>query len=152
MPSISASIYVGEHRRNADEKGRVPLPSKWRFGSSQGEVYVAIPNPSGCVTVYPPMMVDRLREKASNVSLGDKVGQKTLTRLFSKADQITCDSQGRVSLNHMLLSHGALEKEVLMVGNFVTFAIWNPERYGKYLLKDEEEEDEISKILMQLGL
>jgi division/cell wall cluster transcriptional repressor MraZ len=97
-------------------------------------------------------MVDSLREKVSNISLGDKIGQKTLTRLFSKADQITCDSQGRISLNQMLISHGGLSREILMVGNFVTFGIWNPERYGAYLQRDGEEDDEISKILMQLGL
>ncbi|MDR2737497.1 MAG: hypothetical protein LBB18_00960 [Puniceicoccales bacterium] len=152
MLQAGGNIYVGEHRRNADEKLRILLPSKWRFGSDQNEVYVAIPNPSGCITVYPPKMVDKLREKASDVSLGDKKGQKTLTKLFSRADQLVCDSQGRISLNQLLWSHACLGKEILMVGNFVTFSIWDPARYDKYLSDDSDEEDEISKILTQLGL
>jgi MraZ protein len=149
---LSNNIYVGEHRRNVDEKGRVLLPSKWRFGSDQNEIYIAIPNPSGCVIVYPPRMVDRLREKASDVSLGDKKGQKTLTRLFSKADQLVCDSHGRISINQMLALHAAIGKEILVVGNFITFSIWSPERYEEYLQSDDDAEDEISKILTQLGL
>jgi MraZ protein len=152
MLQMNGNIYVGEHRRNADEKLRVLLPSKWRFGSEQDEVYIAIPNPSGCITVYPPKMVERLREKASNVSLGDKKGQKTLTKLFSKADQLICDAQGRISINQMLWAHACLEKEILMVGNFVTFSLWDPMKYDKYLGEDGEEDDEISKILTQLGL
>ncbi|MDR1891291.1 MAG: hypothetical protein LBQ23_03940 [Puniceicoccales bacterium] len=152
MLQSSNNIYVGEHRRSPDEKGRVLLPAKWRFGSEQNEVYIAIPNPSGCIIVYPPHMVEKLREKASNVSLGDKKGQKTLTKLFSKADQLTCDNQGRILLNQMLCAHGGLSREILMVGNFITFSIWDPARYEKYLSKNEEEDDEISIILTQLGL
>lgn len=152
MALASVSIYVGEHRRSIDEKGRVSLPAKWRFGADHGEVYIAIPNPSGCVTVYPPKMVDKLREKASDVSLGDKRGQKTLTKLFSKADQLTCDSQGRISVNQMLEAHAGLAKEILMVGNFITFSIWDPSRYDAYLNGSDDGDDEISKILTQLGL
>jgi MraZ protein len=152
MFQSSNNIYVGEHRRNTDEKGRVLLPAKWRFESDQNEIYIAIPSPSGCIIVYPPKMVEKLREKASNVSLGDKKGQKTLTKLFSRADQLTCDGQGRILLNQMLYAHGGLNREILMVGNFITFSIWDPARYEKYLSKDEEEDDEISVILTQLGL
>ncbi|MDR1413370.1 MAG: hypothetical protein LBI56_00300 [Puniceicoccales bacterium] len=152
MQSVSSNIYVGEHRRSVDEKGRILLPSKWRFDADQSEIYIAIPNPSGCVTVYPPQMVDKLRGKASDVSLGDKRGQKTLTRLFSKADQLACDSQGRISINQMLATHASIGKEILMVGNFVTFSIWEPSNYSEYLKRDGEEDDEISKILTQLGL
>jgi MraZ protein len=152
MLQLGGNIYVGEYRRNADEKCRVSLPSKWRFGANQNEIYVAIPNPSGCITVYPPKMVEKLQEKASEVSLGDKKGQKILTKLFSKADQLACDSQGRIALNSMLWTHACLEKEILIVGSFVTFSVWDPVKYGEYMGSDLEEDDEISKILTQLGL
>ena len=148
----SHNIYVGKHSRNADEKGRVLLPAKWRFGDNDNDVYIAIPNTSGCITVYPPHMVEKLREKVSNISLGDKAGQKVLTKLFSCADQLICDSQGRISINASLMRHASLKKEVIMVGNFVTFSIWEPSRYDAYIDSDEEHDDEISKILTQLGL
>jgi MraZ protein len=146
------NIYVGEHRRSVDEKGRLLLPAKWRFGAEQSEIYIAVPNPSGCVTVYPPNMVSKMREKAANVSLGDKKGQKTLTRLFSMADQLVCDSQGRISINQTLQAHAGLGKEILMVGNFVTFSLWNPSKYAEYMDSGDDVDDEMSKILTQLGL
>lgn len=148
----SRNIYVGKHARNADEKGRVLLPAKWRFGDNDSDVYIAIPNTSGCITVYPPHMVEKLREKVSNISLGDKAGQKVLTKLFSRADQLVCDSQGRIAINSSLMRHAFLKKEVVMVGNFVTFSIWEPSRYDAYIDSDEENDDEISQILTQLGL
>jgi MraZ protein len=148
-----SNIYVGEHARSIDAKARVALPAKWRFGTKNEEcVYLALPNPAGCVTVYPPSMVEKLSEKIAEVSLGDDVGQRTLTRLFSRADQLICDSQGRIQINKLLLAHADLEKDVIVVGNFVTFSIWKPERYGKYIGEESCEGDEINKILTKLGL
>ncbi|MDR2720821.1 MAG: hypothetical protein LBB15_00840 [Puniceicoccales bacterium] len=147
-----SNIYVGEHIRSIDAKARVALPAKWRFGKGNDCVYLALPSPPGCITVYPPNMVEKLSEKVAEVSLGDDVGQRILTRLFSQADQLICDSQGRVQINKFLLSHANLEKEAIVVGNFVTFSIWKPERYGKYMDEKSCQRDEINKILTKLGL
>ena len=148
----SDRVYIGQHPRSKDEKNRITLPAKWRFPSEDSQLYIAVPNPSGCITVYPPKMVEKLEEKVSLVSLGDKKGQKILTKLFSKADQLICDSQGRVIINDMLSQHAELQRDVVLVGNFVTFSIWSPSRYEEYLNSDGDEDDEFSRILTQLGL
>ncbi|MDR3273994.1 MAG: hypothetical protein LBS87_01510 [Puniceicoccales bacterium] len=148
----ASSIYVGEHVRSVDAKARVALPAKWRFGTEQDRVYLALPNPSGCITIYPPSMVEKLSLKAAEISLGDDVGQKILTKLFSKADQLTCDSQGRVQINKFLLTHADLQRDAVVVGNFVTFSIWNPGRYEKYIGSESGKGDETNKILTKLGL
>ncbi len=150
--SGSINIYVGEHMRSMDNKCRVALPAKWRFGVDSDSIYIAIPNPVGCITVYPPKMVEKLNDKIFEVSLGDEVGQKILTKLFSKADQLTCDTQGRVQINKLLMTHANLEKEVIIVGNFATFSIWNPDNYAKYSEVDNNNHLEVNKILTKLGL
>lgn len=154
IQNVSAinNIYVGKHCRSLDEKGRVLLPSKWRFGQDVNDIYVAIQSASGCITVYPPKMVENLSEQVARVSLGDKKGQKILTRLFSQAEQLMCDGQGRISISKQLSSHADLSKDIILVGNFVTFSLWNPERYESYISSDNDEEDDISRMLMQLGL
>ena len=39
---------------------------------SGGEnTYLALPNPSGYITVYPPKMIERLEEKVAEASLSD---------------------------------------------------------------------------------
>ena len=154
IQNVSAinNIYVGKHCRSLDEKGRVMLPSKWRFGQDVNDIYVAIQSASGCITVYPPKMVENLSEQVARVSLGDKKGQKILTRLFSQAEQLMCDGQGRISISKQLSSHADLSKDIILVGNFVTFSLWNPERYESYISSDNDEEDDISRMLMQLGL
>jgi MraZ protein len=150
--SITNEIYVGEFKHVLDVKGRLTLPSKWRFETHMGQLYLALPNPIGCVTIYPPKMIKKLEEKVSQVSLGDKQGQKVLTKLFSKADSFFYDKQGRVLLNEHLMKHSRIEKSALLVGNYVTFSIWNPIRYEEYSKQSDGEEDEIHSILRGLGL
>ncbi len=150
--SGNINIYVGEHMRSVDSKCRIALPAKWRFGVDSDSIYIAIPNPIGCITIYPPKMVEKLNEKISEVSLGDEVGQRILTRLFSKADQLTCDTQGRVQINKLLMSHARLQKDAVLVGNFATFSIWNTDKYSKYLNLGDSDPLEINKILTKLGL
>ena len=154
MLSLKNSLYVGEFQHNLDSKNRLTIPSKWRFSGDDGEsVYLALPNPVGCVTIYPPKMLDRLDAKVSEVSLGDRKAQKALTKLFSKADHFGCDKQGRINLNEYLIGHSGLDKEVVLVGNFATFSIWNPKNYRNYLEnEDMGEDDEMSKILKELGV
>lgn len=146
------SLFVGEYRHNFDAKHRVTVPAKWRFTGDQEDVFLALPNPSGCITVYPPKMVAKLEEKVAEVSLGDKKAQKALTKLFSKADHFGCDKQGRIHVNDRLIEHSGVSKEAVLVGNFATFSIWNPDRYEAYLASDEEEDDEMAAILTQLGV
>lgn len=153
MASLDKSLYVGEFRHNLDEKGRLTVPSKWRFSGDEEDVYLALPNPSGCITIYPPKMVAKLDAKVSEVSLGNKRAQKALTKLFSQADHFGCDKQGRMKLSDKLLVHAGIAKECVLVGNFVTFSLWNAERYDQYLLDDSDTDaDEMSQILTELGV
>lgn len=145
-------LYVGEYRHSFDAKNRVTIPAKWRVEEDDELSYLAIPNPNGCVTVYPPKMVAKLHEKVSQVSLGNQKGQQALTRLFSRADNFYADKQGRISVSEKLLQHALLGKEVMFVGSFVTFSIWDPAKYEEYLARKVEGSDEMSEILKELGV
>ncbi len=152
MGLIGKSVFVGEFSHQMDAKNRLCIPSKWRFTGDDADVYLALPNPIGCITIYPPKMVERLEEKVSTVSLGDLKGQKILAKLFSQADTFGCDKQGRITLSEKLVKHAHLEKNVLLVGSYATFNLWEPGRYQSYVESSLEEENEMSQLLQQLGL
>lgn len=152
MATKERSLYVGEFQHNLDNKNRLTIPSKWRFSGDEEEVYLALPNPIGCVSIYPPKMVAKLESKIEEVSLGNKKGQRALAKLFSKADYFGCDKNGRINLNEKLIAHAGLDKETVLVGNFVTFNIWNADRYEAYLTNEDDTEDELTKILTELGV
>ncbi len=152
MVSLDKSLYVGEHRHTLDDKSRLTIPSKWRFAGDEEDVYLALPNPAGCITIYPPKMVAKLSAKVAEVSLGNRRAQKALTRLFAQADHFGCDKQGRIKLSEKLTAHAGMQKECVLVGNFMTFSLWNPAQYEKYLAEDTEEDDEMAAILTELGV
>ncbi len=130
MISLENFRYVGEFRHNIDVKGRLTIPARWRFPGDEAEVYLALPNPAGFISVYPPAKVAQIQEKVSQISMGDKEGQKLLMYLSSMAHSFGCDKQGRIHLNEQLIKHAKIVKESVLLGNFTTFSIWNPKRYG----------------------
>jgi MraZ protein len=150
MDLLEKNFYVGEHGRSVDEKLRVALPAKWR-PKNEDDLFLALPNPIGCITVYPPKMVVRLEGKISEVSLGDRQGQMVLAKLFSKADTFCCDTKGRVKIDEKLIKHGDILREVLFIGGGSTFNIWNPEKFKIYMQREESLED-VASILKGLGL
>jgi MraZ protein len=148
MEKETTTFFVGEFTHALDSKGRVTIPSKWRISGDEN-TYLALPNPGGYITVYPPKMVSRLEEKVSEASLSDVRAQALLMELFSKAHSFGCDKQGRINLNEKLLAHAGIKGKAVLVGNFSAFAIWSTDRYEK---RPAEDERNIFDAMRELGL
>jgi MraZ protein len=148
METGSTTYFVGEFVHAIDSKGRVTIPSKWRI-SGGDNTYLALPNPSGYITVYPPKMVNRLEEKVASASLSDVRAQALLMELFSKAHSFGCDKQGRINLNEKLLKHAGIEGKAVLVGNFSAFAIWSEKKYSA---RETADERNIFDAMRELGL
>ena len=130
MSESGTTFFVGEFTHALDPKGRLTIPSKWRISGGES-TYLALPNPGGYITVYPPKMVARLEEKVAEASFSDTRTQALLMELFSKAHSFGCDKQGRINLNDKLLEHAGIKKKAVLVGNFSAFAIWSEDQYAK---------------------
>ena len=121
--------YVGSFRHRLDAKNRLTIPSKWRFAGDDGDVYLALPDPGGYITVLPPLEVEKLYERVSQKLLSDGTAQAFLSKFFSQAHTFGCDKQGRVGLATALLAHAGIEKATILVGTMSKFAIWSPDRW-----------------------
>ena len=134
-----------------DAKKRLTIPARWRFPGDEAEVYLALPNPEGFISVYPPAKVAQIQEKISQISMGDKEGQALLMHLSSMAHSFGCDRQGRIHLSEQLIQHAQIAKESVLLGNFATFSIWSP---GHYALAQRglQESANFSQALKELGL
>jgi MraZ protein len=132
MTAQDKGFYVGTFRHSLDAKNRLTVPAKWRFPGDDAEgSYLALPNPNGSITVYPPKMTAALEEKVANVSmLADKDELAALINLFATGDRFGCDAQGRIGLPEGLKAHAGLDKEAVLVGTITTFHIWTPARFA----------------------
>ena len=126
---VKRTIYAWEYEHSVDDKGRVTIPSKWRFSGDQVEEYLAMPNPDGCITFYPPQRIAYLEERLSSVGMADK-GSVDLQDLFRVSDSVSCDKQGRIILNESLRAHAKIKKVALLKGDFNKFHIWSPEGWA----------------------
>ena len=144
MDNSVVSFFVGEFVHSVDDKGRITIPSKWRIEGGEN-TYLALPNPGGYVTVYPPKMVARLEEKVAEASMSDARAQALLMELFSKAHSFGCDKQGRIVLSKRLRNHAAIKTKAVLTGDLNTFTIWNPKTYEDSRSKDA------ASILSNLG-
>ena len=140
-------FFVGEFTHALDSKGRVTIPSKWRISGGEN-TYLALPNPGGYITVYPPKMVGRLEEKVAEASFSDVRTQALLMELFSKAHSFGCDKQGRINLNDKLLEHADIQSKAVLVGNFSAFAIWSE---GRYASRESADQRNIFDAMRELG-
>lgn len=131
MVTADRGFFVGEFRHQMDSKGRLTIPSKWRFRGDEADVFLGLPNAAlGCITVYPPKMIAQLEERVSKISIGDIEGQQILAQVAAYAHSFGCDKQGRINLNDRLIDHAGIEKEAVLLGSFATFSIWSPERFA----------------------
>jgi MraZ protein len=148
MSESGTIFFVGEFTHALDPKGRLTIPSKWRISGGES-TYLALPNPGGYITVYPPKMVARLEEKVAEASFSDTRTQALLMELFSKAHSFGCDKQGRINLNDKLLEHAGIKKKAVLVGNFSAFAIWSEDQYAK---RESADQRNIFDAMRELGL
>jgi len=130
MEPANTGIFVGEFRHSIDAKGRLTIPSQWRIQQDgEQEVFLALPNPDGYITVYPPEMIAQLKERVSKISMADKDGQAALTAIMAMAHSFSADKQGRINLNERLLAHGGIQKEAVLLGKVTSFSIYSPQVY-----------------------
>ncbi len=148
MDSLNVSFFVGEFVHSVDDKGRITIPSKWRI-KGDDSTYLALPNPVGYVTVYPPRMVARLEEKVAEARMSDASAQILLMELFSKAHSFGCDKQGRINLTDKLLSHASIGKKAVLVGTGTFFTVWGEKPYSD---RPQASERNIFDAMRDLGL
>ncbi len=151
MGESGTQFFCGQSTRKLDEKNRLTIPSDWRFKAEGNAVFLAIPNPVGCISVYPPDMVMQLVEAARQPTLSSPAKQRALSSLARLACKVSCDKAGRITLEDRLLKHAGISSDVVLVGEFTKFHVWSPSRL-KAEDKKSQELGEIFDTLRELGL
>ncbi len=112
-----------------DDKGRVTIPSAWRFAHAEEDTFLATPHPDGYVAVLPPSEVEKLHAKISEMKLSDAAAQAFAARFFSQTQSFSFDKSGRVGLSAELLKHAGIEKDAVLVGSLTKFNLYTPARW-----------------------
>ncbi|MBN1368794.1 MAG: division/cell wall cluster transcriptional repressor MraZ [Dehalococcoidaceae bacterium] len=121
-------MFFGEFEYRLDEKGRFPLPPRFRPLLKDGLVLTrGIEN---CITAYPLNEWKKLAQEVTRGSAISRSKQRRLNRaLFASAFLIHLDGQGRMTVPPKLKELAGIDEEVIIAGANNYLELWSPEEW-----------------------
>lgn len=118
-------MLIGEYQHNMDIKGRVFIPAKLR--EDLGDSFIVTKGLDNCLFLYSLTEWQRIEEKIKQIPLSSARGLQRF--LFSGAENVEVDKQGRVVIPQKLRVFANLERESVIIGASTRAEIWNPENW-----------------------
>lgn len=131
-------MLLGEYEYKVDNKGRLPLPPKFRQEFSNGFVLTRGLEP--CIVVYKPEEFKKLADTLSLNQIVAKTKTRKLNRfIFGSAFDQALDGQGRIALPQSLRNYAQIKDAVTIVGANKCIELWNPDQWNKEWTEAEEQ-------------
>ena len=131
-------MFFGEFEYKVDEKGRVPIPPKFRSELKEGVILTS--GVEKCITAY---AVSEWKKVAATLTTNGSVTPSKLRRLkraiFAAAFSLNIDGQGRIALPAQLRQHAEIEEEVVIVGANDYLELWNKEQWESEKATSQEQ-------------
>ena len=116
-------MFFSEFEYKIDEKGRIPIPPKFRSELREGVVLT--PGIEKCIVAY---ALPEWKKLAATLTTGSVTPSK-LRRLnraiFATAFMLNIDGQGRIALPTPLREYAEIMDEVVIAGANTYLEIWN---------------------------
>ena len=119
--------FLGTYDATADDKGRVRLPAKFR--AQLGDSFVLSQGTGNYLCVYPEETWDKLTQEVTSFSTLDTDVSDLRRSIFSNAVFGEFDAQGRVLVPQRTRGYANLKKDLVVIGNFDFFEIWDRETW-----------------------
>ena len=141
-------MFMGEYSHSIDTKGRLIIPSRFRY--ELGETFVLTKGLDGCLSIYPQTEWDAFQQKLSAMPLTNK-NARSLVRFFvAGATECELDKQGRILVPATLREFAGLEKDVVLTGNINRIEIWSKRKWSENSSYDDM--DAIAESLQDMGI
>jgi MraZ protein len=130
-------MFFGEFEYKIDEKGRVPIPPKFR-GLLKAGVVLA-PGVEGYITAYPLTEWQKLADSLTAGSISPSKLRMLNRAVFATAYYLKIDAQGRIALPAPLKLHAEIVNEVVIIGANSYLELWNKVRWEEEKAMDQEQ-------------
>lgn len=147
------SAFRGQYYHTIDDKGRIIFPAKLRevFAETYDNRLV-ITRWSGYLMVFPYNEWVVIEEKISHASIIDKKVRDFQRLFMSGAVDCTLDGNGRVLIPPPLREYAGLDKDIVLAGMLKIIEIWDKGRFNQTIATAEQNVDEYSSHMAELGL
>lgn len=136
-------MFRGATLVNLDSKGRLAVPTRYRdtlIGESQGQMVCTIDLHQPCLLLYTLPEWEIIERKLSRLSSMNPVERRVQRLLLGHASECQMDNAGRLLLANTLRQHARLTKEVMLVGQFNKFELWDEQTWYQQVKDDIDAE------------
>ncbi|MDP2920216.1 MAG: division/cell wall cluster transcriptional repressor MraZ [Dehalococcoidia bacterium] len=116
-------MFLGEYDYKIDEKGRIPLPPKFRQEFRDGIILAA--GPEKCILAYSPAHWKQLAESVTTGSFLSSKMRKLNRAVFATAFQLNLDGQNRIALPAPLRQYAGITTDVIVAGANTYLELWD---------------------------
>lgn len=130
-------MFLGTHQLSFTGNGRVVLPKGLRSGVEGKEVILSR-GLDGCIWGFDKKAWVVEAEKQLELPITAPQGRRLRRYIFSAAQVVAVDGQGRFVIPRQLLDYAQIKDEVYLIGAGDHFEIWEPKRWLQALSESEE--------------
>lgn len=147
-------MFRGRYEHTIDAKGRTSLPARYRdVLSSMGERRVILTSAlDPCLVAYTAPEWAAFEEKLAKLPQFDRAVQKLKRIYVSGAVECEVDDSGRILVPPTLRDHAHLKKDVLWAGSGKYAELWDIDAWKQFFDTTDDERQQISARLAELGL
>ncbi len=147
-------MFRGRYEHTIDAKGRTSLPARYRdVLASQAERRIILTSAlDPCLVAYTAPEWTAFEERLAKLPQFDRSVQKLKRIYVSGAVECDVDDSGRVLVPPTLREHANLTKDVLWAGSGKYAELWDLATWKKSFSTTDEEREDISRRLAELGL
>ncbi len=120
-------MFLGEFEYKIDEKGRVPIPPKFRKDLKDGVVLAA--GPENCIIAYSIPEWKKLADSLTSGTIAASKLRRLNRAFFATAFNLNVDNQGRIALPVPLREYAGIEDELIIAGVNTYLELWNKEQW-----------------------
>ena len=152
-------MFRGATLVNLDSKGRLAVPVRYRellLAESQGQMVSTIDLHQPCLLLYTLPEWEIIEKKLARLSSMNPNERRVQRLLLGHASECQMDNAGRLLLANTLRQHASLTKEVMLVGQFNKFELWDEQTWYQQVKDDIDAEqsaqEPLSERLQDLSL
>ena len=143
-------MLMGEYHHNIDDKGRLTIPSKFRF--DLGDKFVITRGLENCLFAYSEADFKKIVERLEQIPFTKKDARQFMRFFLSGATLVEFDKQGRINITSPLISYANLEKECVVIGTGDRLEIWSSVNWNNFMDSTKDSMSDIAEGLFNTDI
>jgi MraZ protein len=144
-------MFLGEYTHTLDNKGRLTVPAKFRDQLAAGLVVTRNPLDQ-CLLLMPMPEWMALSARMKELPLANRQSAQLRRILFSAAEDLKPDKQGRILVSPRLRQYAHVGAEVMVVGMDNYLELWDPLHWNDQVIKQLEDGELDDELFSALGI